>query len=38
MNNLITADGNYKFMYAINKQFPAPTLVFYEGQTVSDPT
>lgn len=38
MNDLITADGNYKFMYAINKQFPAPTLVFYVGQTVSDPT
>ncbi|XP_078320451.1 uncharacterized protein LOC144621367 [Crassostrea virginica] len=35
MNDLITADGNYKFMYAINKQFPAPTLVFYEGQTVN---
>ncbi|XP_056008379.1 uncharacterized protein LOC125665694 [Ostrea edulis] len=34
MQEVITADGNYKFMYSINKQFPAPTLAVYENQKV----
>ncbi|XP_065929673.1 uncharacterized protein [Magallana gigas] len=32
--NIHTVDGNYKFMYAINNQFPGPTVVVYENQTV----
>lgn len=35
LEELITVDGNYKFMYAINNQFPAPTLVFYDQQVVN---
>ncbi|XP_062606840.1 uncharacterized protein LOC134268595, partial [Saccostrea cucullata] len=34
MEYVITADGNYKFMFAINNQFPAPTIVVYENQKV----
>lgn len=33
--NIHTVDGNYKFMYAINNQFPGPTVVVYENQMVS---
>lgn len=33
--NVHTVDENYKFMYAINNQFPGPTVVVYENQTVS---
>ncbi|XP_062567441.1 uncharacterized protein LOC134229689 [Saccostrea cucullata] len=34
MEDVITADGNYKFMFAINNQFPGPTIVVYENQKV----
>ncbi|XP_061193854.1 uncharacterized protein LOC133202090 isoform X2 [Saccostrea echinata] len=34
MKDVITADGNYRFMFAINNQFPAPTLTVYENQRV----
>ncbi|XP_061193764.1 uncharacterized protein LOC133201995 [Saccostrea echinata] len=34
MEDVVTADGNYKFMYSINKQFPAPTIVVDENQKV----
>lgn len=34
MEEVLTIDGNYKFMYAINNQFPGPTIVVYENQKV----
>ncbi|XP_062605180.1 uncharacterized protein LOC134266971 [Saccostrea cucullata] len=30
----IFADGNYKMIYSINKQYPGPSVVVYEGQQV----
>lgn len=35
LEEVLTVDGNYKFMFAINNQFPAPTLVFHDQQVVS---
>lgn len=34
LEEVLTVDGNYKFMFAINNQFPAPTLVFHDQQVV----
>ncbi|XP_061193997.1 uncharacterized protein LOC133202238 [Saccostrea echinata] len=34
MEEVITADGNYRFMFAINNQFPGPTISAYENQRV----
>ena len=36
LEEVLTVDGSYKFMYAINNQFPGPTLVVYENQIVSN--
>lgn len=36
MEEVLTIDGNYKFMYAINNQFPGPTIVVYENQKVNN--
>lgn len=35
LEEVLTVDGNYKFMFAINNQFPAPTLVFHDQQVVT---
>lgn len=34
IEDVLTVDGNYKFMFAINNQFPGPTIVVYENQKV----
>ncbi|XP_022309214.2 uncharacterized protein LOC111114966 [Crassostrea virginica] len=34
LEEVLTVDGSYKFMYAFNNQFPGPTLVVYENQIV----
>ncbi|XP_062606613.1 uncharacterized protein LOC134268376 [Saccostrea cucullata] len=34
MEEVVTTDGNYRFMFAINNQFPGPTISVYENQRV----
>ena len=35
INQSVTSDGNGGFLYAINGQFPGPTMTVYEGQEVA---